>query len=202
MNSINPCAKCGSTERDKFNRCRPCHAASSAKYVANNKEKAAAASRAWKEKNRERVREYSARYASEHVDEMKEYRKHNKHLLDAATKRHRELNPDSQRIATSNFRAAHPEKSLIDSRKRRGVLAVRGRLSRNIVEKLQKLQRGKCACGCKQPLGDDYHLDHRMPLALGGTNTDDNIQLLRKSCNLQKSAKHPVDFAQQRGFLL
>lgn len=35
-----------------------------------------------------------------------------------------------------------------------------------------------------------------------GTNTDDNIQLLRKLCNLQKSAKHPVDFMQQRGFLL
>lgn len=71
----------------------------------------------------------------------------------------------------------------------------------DIAERLFKLQRGKCAC-CKQPLGDDYHMDHIMPLSLGGSNTDDNIQLLRAKCNQQKSAKHPVDFMQQRGFLI
>jgi 5-methylcytosine-specific restriction endonuclease McrA len=52
------------------------------------------------------------------------------------------------------------------------------------------------------PLGDNYHIDHIMPLALGGSNTDDNIQLLRQRCNNQKCAKHPVDFMQSRGFLL
>jgi 5-methylcytosine-specific restriction endonuclease McrA len=51
-------------------------------------------------------------------------------------------------------------------------------------------------------LGDNYHLDHIVPLAIGGTNTDDNIQLLRQKCNQQKSAKHPIDFMQSRGFLL
>lgn len=74
-------------------------------------------------------------------------------------------------------------------------------MSSGLAIRLYKLQRGKCAC-CGLPLGDDYHLDHIMPLALGGTNTDDNIQLLRAKCNMQKSAKHPVDFMQQRGFLL
>lgn len=34
------------------------------------------------------------------------------------------------------------------------------------------------------------------------TNTDDNIQLLRKLCNHKKGTKHPVDFMQERGFLL
>jgi 5-methylcytosine-specific restriction endonuclease McrA len=76
-----------------------------------------------------------------------------------------------------------------------------GTLSKNIAAKLFKHQRGKCAC-CGLPLGDDYHLDHIMPLALGGANVDSNIQLLRPSCNLQKSAKHPIDFMQSRGFLL
>jgi len=53
-----------------------------------------------------------------------------------------------------------------------------------------------------QPLGDDFHMDHIMPIALGGSNTDDNMQLLRKECNLQKQAKHPIDFMQSRGLLL
>lgn len=76
-----------------------------------------------------------------------------------------------------------------------------GKLSKGLAEKLFNLQKGKCPC-CKQPLGDNYHLDHIVPLALGGSNTDDNIQLLRQQCNNQKHAKHPIDFMQQRGFLL
>lgn len=76
-----------------------------------------------------------------------------------------------------------------------------GRLSKGLAAKLFKLQRGKCAC-CARPLGSKYHLDHVMPLALGGSNTDRNIQLLRPRCNQQKNAKHPVDFMQQRGFLI
>lgn len=101
------------------------------------------------------------------------------------------------------WRADHPEAvRTIRQNRRARKLAAGGTLSTDIAERLLKLQRGKCACGCDQPLGDDYHLDHRMPLALGGTNTDDNMQLLRKRCNLQKHAKHPVDFMQSRGFLL
>lgn len=76
-----------------------------------------------------------------------------------------------------------------------------GKLSSDIIERLFILQRGKCAC-CGLPLGDNYHLDHIMPLALGGLNIDNNVQLLRQRCNNQKSAKHPVDFMRQRGFLL
>lgn len=76
-----------------------------------------------------------------------------------------------------------------------------GKLSPGIEIRLYRLQRGKCAC-CGLPLGRDYHLDHIIPLALSGTNTDSNMQLLRKLCNLKKSAKHPVDYMRSKGFLL
>lgn len=36
----------------------------------------------------------------------------------------------------------------------------------------------------------------------GGTNTDDNIQLLNAKCNVSKGAKHPIEFMQKQGFLL
>ena len=71
----------------------------------------------------------------------------------------------------------------------------------DIVEKLLKLQKGKCPC-CSLPLGDDFHLDHKMPLALGGDHVDDNMQLLKARCNMQKRASNPIDFMQSRGFLL
>jgi hypothetical protein len=41
-----------------------------------------------------------------------------------------------------------------------------------------------------------------MPLAKGGTNTDNNMQLLKATCNQQKHAKDPVEFMQSRGFLI
>ena len=63
------------------------------------------------------------------------------------------------------------------------------------------LQKGKCPC-CRKELGDDYHIDHIIPLALGGDNSKGNFQLLRKQCNQKKYAKHPVDYMQSKGFLL
>lgn len=41
-----------------------------------------------------------------------------------------------------------------------------------------------------------------MPLAKGGEHTPFNIQLLCPRCNVRKSAKHPVDFMQENGYLL
>ena len=75
-----------------------------------------------------------------------------------------------------------------------------GKLSRGIYKRLLELQRGLCVV-CRIRL-DKYHLDHIIPLAAGGEHSDKNVQLLCPLCNLSKSAKHPVDFMQSRGFLL
>ena len=76
-----------------------------------------------------------------------------------------------------------------------------GRLSIGIADKLYALQKGKCAC-CARSIKNGYHIDHIIPLALGGKNTDDNVQLLRPRCNQRKSAKHPIDYMQSKGLLL
>ena len=69
------------------------------------------------------------------------------------------------------------------------------------IGRLYGLQKGKCAC-CKVSLADGYHVDHVVPLALGGTNCKDNIQLLCQFCNCSKGSKDPIEFAQQLGRLL
>ncbi len=186
------CPKCKTeTDRDRLDRCKPCtstyqavwRAANSEKikeyrvaYHAANTEKMKASSAAWKAANPEKVKTYGvARYAAN----PEKYR--------AQQKSYCKANPDAKRIRKHNRRARELESG--------------GILSKGLSDKLFKLQRGKCPC-CGQPLGSGFHLDHIMPTALGGSNTDDNIQLLRQQCNNQKHAKHPVDFMQSKGFLI
>lgn len=114
----------------------------------------------------------------------------------------RAASPDQSRAYNKAYREKNRTAHRIYDQNKRVLRSRRGqKLSIGLPEKLYKLQKGKCPC-CRLPLGDDYHLDHKMPLALGGENTDDNMQLLRAVCNMQKHAKHPVDFMQSRGFLL
>lgn len=149
--------------------------ASSAAYRAANPEKYKAASAAWKKANPERCKAMDAAWAA--------------------------ANPERKKAKDAAWVAAHPEVCRIRNHNRRALKREAGKLSKGLSEKLFKLQRGKCAC-CGKPLGKNFHLDHIMPLALGGTNTDDNMQLLRQRCNNQKWAKDPLLFMQSRGFLL
>lgn len=55
-------------------------------------------------------------------------------------------------------------------------------------------QRGTCP-NCQALLikrgPGKYHVDHIMPIALGGSNWPDNLQLLCPDCNRGKGSKHP-----------
>lgn len=157
------------------------------KLLADGRERAAKARKkdpqkyiekcaAWREKNPDKVKAFSASYYASNRDE----------LLKKLAKWRRE-NAQAVLIQNQNRRA---------KKKMNG-----GTLSKNIREKLFELQNGKCVC-CKKSLGQYYHLDHIIPLSLGGVNSDDNVQLLTARCNAQKGIKHPVDFMQSRGLLL
>lgn len=111
-------------------------------------------------------------------------------------------NPEKVAEAKTAWRAANPERLRLYSHNRRARLrTVGGKLSVGLAAKLFRLQRGKCAC-CRDDLGIDFHLDHITPLARGGANADNNIQLLCRTCNLRKGAKHPIDFMRQFGNLI
>jgi hypothetical protein len=44
-------------------------------------------------------------------------------------------------------------------------------------------------CGASQGQGTNLHVDHKRPLALGGSNEDENLWTLCEACNLGKSDK-------------
>lgn len=181
--------------------------ASRAAYRVAHPERVAAAKAAWNVANRERVAEYQAEYRVANHEKIAacdaKRRTENGEKIAAANAKWRAANPGKAAASKARWKIANREKCRAYNHTRRASKrGAGGVLSPGLAAKLFNLQRGKCACGCKQPLGDDYHIDHRMPFALGGSNTDDNIQLLTATCNLQKQAKHPIDFMQQRGFLL
>lgn len=206
MSTDRKCKKCGSTDLYSDGRCKPCYKVSNAAYRAANPEKIAAMKRsysaanaekeraraaAWSAANKERKLATGSAYRAAHKQEAKAYKAgwakaNSKHVV-AKVSEWRKANPGAHRAHGQNRRARKTEAG--------------GILTKGLAAKLFALQRGMCAC-CKLPLGENYHMDHIMPLALGGTNTDDNMQLLRQRCNNQKSAKHPVDFMQERGLLL
>lgn len=213
------CPKCGKSKpTSEFGKhaskhdglqpyCKPCKSIMWAAWLAKNKDKKTADSAAYRVANKDKIREYSAKWRKENPEKQRaasaKWAAENQENIRARNAEWAAANPERKRSNVAKWAAENPEARRIHHQNRRARKRdAGGKLSTGLAVRLFRLQRGKCACGCGKPLGDDFHLDHRMPLALGGVNEDWNIQLLRATCNQQKHAKHPVDFMQQRGFLL
>jgi hypothetical protein len=186
---VGPCKKCGSDDLRPDGVCRPCAAEYRKEYYTANKGNLLIKSREWAEKNREKSREIKARWLKANPEKMAQ-----------CTRKWYENNKEKHAENVRKWRAENNGHSRTFCINRRRKMAG-GKLSKDIVEILMAKQKGKCAC-CFKPLKDDFHLDHIMPIALGGENVDSNIQLLHSVCNLRKNAKHPVDYMQELGLLL
>lgn len=200
------CIKCGVADRNKRGDCRPCDRVGSHKYREANREKVADYRREWVESNREKVVEYQRKWHQANAEKTLEYsrkwREANPQKASNSVRNWQKENPENLANHQRKYREANPEKIKTTNHNRRARKKGNGGiLSKNIVQNLLALQKGKCAC-CNKSLKDGYHLDHIMPIALGGKNTDDNVQLLTPTCNLRKSDKHPDDWARLNGRLI
>ena len=192
---VKPCIKCGAQDRNAQGNCRPCRLAHSKNWHQRNPDKVA---KSIKQRQIKPCGKCGAvdRYESGPCKPCQLSRSKNR---DKDARRKSDLkylskNREAHAERLKAWRKNNPEKARERERskdaRRRGAF---GKLSKGIEKKLFEQQGGLCVC-CKQELGDNYHLDHIMPLALGGTNTDDNVQLLIAKCNLRKSAKHPDEW--------
>lgn len=182
---------------------------------------------AWHQANKERMNERSRKYYESHKEEHYEntkawrkahpgydvkYREINKDKAKERTKVWRDNNKERARIAVAEWRKSHREEireagRIYAQNRRARIEANGGKLSRNIVQKLWALQRGKCTA-CKKDLKKvGFHLDHIVPLAPRsgkprGRHEDGNMQLTCPTCNLKKFNKDPIQFMQEMGYLL
>ena len=160
--------------------------------------------------NKKRVSEYNKFYQESKKESIakakREYRIKNK---DQITKSRRVyLQENKTKLAESKrlWRVANPEKAAsIDRNRRARKSKSNGVHTHNEVMAIYLLQRGLCA-NCKTKLFksgcNKFHIDHIVPLALGGGNDKGNIQCLCPHCNLTKGAKHPCIWASENGRLL
>lgn len=101
-----------------------------------------------------------------------------------------------------NWSAKNKEKINCSVRNRRARIRKNGGThNAGDILRILESQKFKCA-SCQCCVATSYQVDHIMPLALGGSNAPDNLQILCPTCNKRKSAKHPIDWAQENGRLL
>ena len=212
------CTKCGETKPttefgkhvrrpDGLNdRCKECSNAAQSAYRAANPDKVKSCNAAWRAANPEQDKARKAAWRAANHNKVKSskeaWRAANKDKERDRRSVYRAAHLDKEKANAAAWRAANKEvRRIYEQNRRARKRASGGKLSPGLADRLFKLQRGKCAC-CHVSIEDGNHLDHVIPLALEGPNEDWNMQLLCGPCNLSKNAKHPVEFMQQRGFLL
>lgn len=163
------------------------------KWRAKNPEKRKAMDKAYllNSENLERRRAAQAKWRAEH-------REYNCEV----SAKWRVENRTRDLIRKKAYLACHPERAKAASAKSRAKrLSAEGRFTASDIRRMIVDQRGKCAY-CRKPFGSNYHIDHIIPLAKGGTNWPKNLQITCDNCNRTKHTAHPIEFARKFGMLL
>lgn len=166
----------------------------------------------WRARNAEKLRQQDAvrqgRYRRERATiEGREYRTERgpiRYLSDeqrhanakAASLSWAANNPEKRKELARIYHENHRDEGRVRVRNRRArKRSVGGSHTAADVDRIFDLQKGHCTM-CLGPLfKGKFHVDHYMPLALGGSNDRRNLHLLHKKCNLSKGARHPADHA-------
>lgn len=161
-------------------------------YYAANSENVRARSKAWREANSDKERARSKeRYWSDRDG------------VYGRLKAWHAAHPNRTRDSIKAWRAANPDKNKEYKHRRRArKLEAGGTFTADEYKSLLEAQGHRCAvCGADlRETGN--HADHVVPLSKGGDNSILNIQALCPTCNLSKHDKDPIEFMNERGFLL
>lgn len=145
-------------------------------------------------------RDYNSRNKEVRRAQSKEYYNLNVDKIKASGEIYRKENEEEIRRRKKEYYDANKEVVFAANRRRRGKLRdAEGTHTVQDVKSIYAEQDGECVY-CGADLLEGYHVDHIMPLALGGSNWPDNLQCLCPTCNLRKGSKHPDDWHNEIGY--
>ena len=170
----------------------------------------------WHEENKDRLnqnkldlREVNEGYRLQDLEQCKKWATNNKDKANAIKRRWAKNNPKKVKIANKKWADSNPDKrDIINARhrktdlcratkrrlqmKRRGGGATKSTLKEVLNENF--LRFGLTCCeNCHTAIWNRYEFDHIIPIALGGDGDYDNLQILCKSCNIEKMT-NAIDF--------
>lgn len=189
---VRPSAKDGMS-----NECRPCARARTLKWQLENPERKRANMARFTEAHRETERERLAKYHAEHPEANR-----------AAVARYVETHKEQRKEDHLRWRTANPEK--LAENNRLYALANPDSIRAKLVRRRAKIAaapandftaeqwaakkdyyNNRCAyCMAQEPL----QIEHMIPIARGGSNTDDNIVPACGPCNRRKWTSTPLEF--------
>jgi 5-methylcytosine-specific restriction endonuclease McrA len=105
-----------------------------------------------------------------------------------------EKNREKRVQQATTYQKVNIDRTRVRNRNRRA-RRVKAEGSHTLEETLELLDKQdyKCNC-CGEDIHEKRHLDHIMPLSLGGSNWIENLQWLCPFCNSSKSDKHPDEW--------
>lgn len=168
-----------------------------------NREEFIAKSRAWYHKNKERARATNRRYKKENRDHINTYNrerhKANPELRRAREKRYMEKNAEKVKRRRNKLYKVRPGPTRLAHAARR---ARRWRAAGacSLTQWLSKVEFHGWKClYCKTPLTwETMHIEHRKPLARGGSHWPANLAPACQRCNLRKRVKTDTEFYKLR----
>lgn len=202
-----PCSKGHVEPRfTKCGRCISCAALVSLAYRQRNPDRVKLWFAEFRKNNRDAIKSYLAKYYVENKDryscDRKAYYLANVDVFRRRASDRYYAEREHIRAKQNAYMKANPDIRRASSALRRArKKAMPGSFTKADIRSLLVTQRNRC-CYCLVPIRSGYHVDHILPLALGGTNRKSNIQILCAPCNLRKGASHPLDFARKDGRLL
>ncbi len=200
------CVECSALKSKMWYSDRERGAAKARKWRAENPEREKLSKQKWIEANPDRIAEYERRYRLKNTDARakacRDWYYRNIERQRSRSLEYRNANIEECRAKSSKYNKENPERIAALARNRRAKISGNGgKHTADDISAILKMQRGKCAY-CRINLGKKRHVDHVIPIALGGSNGRENLQILCVPCNKTKSAKDPIVFAQSLGMLL